>query len=565
MRDAVAVGTCVVSSEGDIQQRVVECESVVMRFPDVSMAAPIPLSPDYGGGDFPKIVVLEKHFEIAPNSMYVHLGDVSAGPFVITNTVNVDPASVEWSVDSGTMTPAAGASSTLLLDQPPTENDPIVITAEAEFDEVFSAEDTTFVWLCSPHGLLLQSSTTNFSPHLGETSTFSLDVPGCEHDPEEGWIEAELMRETTSGWQHVGWLDASQAEPGHQKRRRCLFGPQTIAWDGIATESAALADSPDVFTEGSAPPVILSVYDNEWHIPTNMPATCGAPERVYVGFDHAKVNTRSLPRLTVGDLDEDVTEHCLGVVWESGGSIDIFSLLGSNYLPYKDDLTFTTTGLSVDGNGVLTFGGKPEIYSPDVCLVTLIYGFPSTILDHLWIVINAPAAQTKFDTWVERNSNTVWTTTLPKPYSSIAVVSGTPQDPEPGAPRLWGTPHAIDSYLHHDAKFEMRSVPVGEAGHGHQATYDTNGVLIADAIAAGTADIFAPYDAHGILRPKTTHREEDVLPFIEALQLDGNPVRPNRVSVPKHLNRPCIYKGQRTEQYISKRPILPTGTQPGVP
>lgn len=61
------------------------------------------------------------------------------------------------------------------------------------------------------------------------------------------------MRETTSGWQHVGWLDASQAEPGHQKRRRCLFGPQTITWDGIATESAALADSPDVFTEGSAP------------------------------------------------------------------------------------------------------------------------------------------------------------------------------------------------------------------------------------------------------------------------------------------------------------------------
>ena len=248
-----AVGTCVVSADGDIQQRVVECESVVMRFPDASMAAPIPLSPDYGGGDFPKIVVLEKHFEIAPNSMYVHLGDVSAGPFIITNTVNVDPASVEWSVDSGTMTPAAGASSTLLIDQPPTENDPIVITAEAEFDEVFSAEDTTFVWLCSPHGLLLQSSTTNFSPHLGETSTFSLDVSGCEHDPEEGWIEAEVMRETTAGWQHVCWIDVSLAVPGHQKRRLHKAESLTITWNGIATDSAALADSPDVFTEGSAP------------------------------------------------------------------------------------------------------------------------------------------------------------------------------------------------------------------------------------------------------------------------------------------------------------------------
>lgn len=61
------------------------------------------------------------------------------------------------------------------------------------------------------------------------------------------------MRETTSGMQHVGWMDISAAQPGHQKRRQCLASPQTVFWNGIATEDAALADSPDVFTEGSAP------------------------------------------------------------------------------------------------------------------------------------------------------------------------------------------------------------------------------------------------------------------------------------------------------------------------
>ena len=61
------------------------------------------------------------------------------------------------------------------------------------------------------------------------------------------------MRETTAGWQHVAWLDASQAAPGHQKRRHCLVGPQTIMWDGIDTEGAALAESPDVFTGGITP------------------------------------------------------------------------------------------------------------------------------------------------------------------------------------------------------------------------------------------------------------------------------------------------------------------------
>ena len=94
----------------------------------------------------------------------------------------------------------------------------------------------------------------------------------------------------------------------------------------------------------------------------------------------------------------------------------------------------------------------------------------------------------------------------------------------------------------------MRSGPVN--GAGNQATYDTNGALITEPIAAGTADIFAPYDANDSPRIGLSHMTQDVYPFIRALQLDGNPVRPKIKEFPKDLNRPCIFKGVNVESYI---------------
>jgi hypothetical protein len=49
----------------------------------------------------------------------------------------------------------------------------------------------------------------------------------------------------------------------------------------------------------------------------------------------------------------------------------------------------------------------------------------------------------------------------------------------------WGTPHGITSYLHHDAKYEMRSVPVS-GGYGHQATYNTNGIIMNSPLRRGS-------------------------------------------------------------------------------
>ena len=84
---------------------------------------------------------------------------------------------------------------------------------------------------------------------------------------------------------------------------------------------------------------------------------------------------------------------------------------------------------------------------------------------------------------------------------------------------------------------------------------------IENPIAAGTADLAAPYYANDMLRVRTgdKHLKQDVQPFLRALQLDGNPVLPTDIN--RNLNRPCIYKGSNVQQYIEKRPVLPTGKQ----
>ncbi len=213
----------------------------------------------------------------------------------------------------------------------------------------------------------------------------------------------------------------------------------------------------------------------------------------------------------------------------------------------------------------LLFGDEPQDMKPAVALITLRH-VPDQgnerEFDHLWVVVNSPDTEMRFNDWYVQNADMSWTSGLPQPFSSISIDPGTaePVDPEPGPPGQWGTPHRIASFLHHDARFEMRSSPVA-GGYGHQATYDANGVLIEDPIAAGTADIAAPYHADGVLRVigALKHREQDVLPFIRALQLDGNPVHSTDIN--RSLTRPCLYRGSHTDKYIDRRPVLPTGKQ----
>ncbi len=249
-----AIGTCIISAEDDISQKVVRQATVITRFPDAT-ASMMMRSLDGGGGDgdYPRIQILEKRFEVIPKSKLFHVGDITVGPFSITNTVNIDSGNVTWSVSHGSMSPLTGATSSLVVGSIPDGDEPIIITAEVELDEMFSAVETAEVRLCRHEGFSLDSYTSNFSPQLGETNVISVTIPGCVHQNDPGWLEIEVMRETTEGWQHVAWIDMDASTPSVDRYGDAMQLPHhpTFFWDGIATEGAASAETPAVFTAGT--------------------------------------------------------------------------------------------------------------------------------------------------------------------------------------------------------------------------------------------------------------------------------------------------------------------------
>ena len=153
------------------------------------------------------------------------------------------------------------------------------------------------------------------------------------------------------------------------------------------------------------------------------------------------------------------------------------------------------------------------------------------------------------------STNLTWTTSLAKPCHSLffsggKAVAGT------GATGKWSSPdnEIGKSYMHHNAIYEMRTNMA--VMHGNQATFDEAGAIITSGIRAGTADFYAPSNSLGWFRPDFLHRDNDVRPYIMALQLDGNPVVPTKQWIPKKLNRPALYQGATTDKYLVCRPTI---------
>lgn len=88
---------------------------------------------------------------------------------------------------------------------------------------------------------------------------------------------------------------------------------------------------------------------------------------------------------------------------------------------------------------------------------------------------------------------------------------------------------------------------------GNQSCYDNNGKIITSTIAGGTADFGA-----GNWKFFLTHIDEDVNPFIDALQLDGNP---GEIDWLNEIQRPCILQGNYLNKYIERRPIIQPTTE----
>ena len=289
-----------------------------------------------------------------------------------------------------------------------------------------------------------------------------------------------------------------------------------------------------------------------------------------VGFRHDGVaeHSRNLVRVLTASPMDNETDHCVGLVWSEALSIDLESYLAPECAPWRDDLRLFVDGAPFDGR-FIHVGDKPDDLFPIVVHVQLVRLSTLMTMDRLWIVVCSPDTRREFDAWAARNAtNTAWTASLPSPPSRLET-NGVGGAALPAACRgdwFEPAPVAPGNYMHHGAAFEIRSVP-RPGGHGHQATYREDGTLITNTIAAGTADFAAP-SPKIYPRRLNRHRENDVLPFIRALQLDGNPCGPdNGLSaatelVPRNLSCPALFEGQNTRRYIELRPSLPTGITP---
>ncbi len=249
------VGNALVSSSGGIAHKIVNLESMIVRFSNPLAASGFQtLSLTDAGAIGLNIEIKAGSFEVYCDDKYHGIGD-NVGPFIVTNQVGMGACTYNWHSEYGTMYPDSGLESDLTVEQLPVfSTEKITVVTTAELDSETCIEVTTSVEKCYQQEFSARLSTDNFSPHLFETNWISVDVPGCEHIPPLGWLEIEVERETIGEMQHVAYVDLDGATPTLDRYLDTseLGGEKlSFAWDGIATEGAASADAPDVFTLGT--------------------------------------------------------------------------------------------------------------------------------------------------------------------------------------------------------------------------------------------------------------------------------------------------------------------------
>lgn len=206
-------------------------------------------------------------------------------------------------------------------------------------------------------------------------------------------------------------------------------------------------------------------------------------------------------------------------------------------------------------------------------------GRPS--VDHMIVTVIREATLRSYENWKTTNASDLsWLNDLPAVYISLDQGNS---DPEPQDPLIIGPIPPVlecdhwadlqtnyDSFYHPDAYFEIRGRKIGSSipftsGKGHQACYDDNGNLILpvpdDNISPGSADREVPVTLGG-----TTHGHvnADVLPFIWAAQLDGNPVQGTDGIGPggiipienTNLTTPILSEGVELLKYAEYRPAI---------
>ncbi|MBR4611999.1 MAG: hypothetical protein IKO40_04710 [Kiritimatiellae bacterium] len=304
--------------------------------------------------------------------------------------------------------------------------------------------------------------------------------------------------------------------------------------------------------------------------PTN-PNGVNCPEaqivNVYASWEGGYIWDRNFETIPTGDDADDLTSHCIAIDWTNNHVIALEDYLPQELLPFKDELSYRVNGNGIDGS-TIPIGKKPKDLLPTIYHVEMLNDADTT-LDRLWIVVLNPDTRTKFNTWANQNpTNATWFGTLPKPPSKIFVSASGAATLPSAASANWNAPEPFptNNYMHPKAVYELRS-NVMSGGHGHQATYDSSGNIVTESIKAGTADFASPSFSFLYGWHPEKHREEDVKPYIRALQLDGNPVSSVNLSGEessfwtRNLSRPPLRVGPFSQQYLQRRPTTPSGVQ----
>ncbi|MEM7204088.1 MAG: hypothetical protein AAF628_27750 [Planctomycetota bacterium] len=291
-------------------------------------------------------------------------------------------------------------------------------------------------------------------------------------------------------------------------------------------------------------------------------------------FDTSIVNPRNL-----FDPDRTGINKCVGVLHDpANNAIDLEPLLA----PGVD-----TSALFWKINGVTS--GPRIVYSTLPPRDDYVYEYRVQVIDvrcpltaggNDWLDISVHPRNTEDAYRLWRATQTdpqIWASGLPAPYTQAGASVGDPEPPCTPPPRtpygLWQPPCAASNPLckffwtdtyHPGAAYEMRSTAIPGVIPGHQATYDQAGVLIKASgqmlVAAGTADRVSP----DFLR--AAHIRDDVRPFIQAAQLDGNAVEPWMVTGTEldyaRLKGRLVFAGVNLRAYLSYRPDLTAVTRP---
>ena len=224
----------------------------------------------------------------------------------------------------------------------------------------------------------------------------------------------------------------------------------------------------------------------------------------------------------------------------------------------KSPLTWSTAEMRYLEDDSLTLS-CPSVDSASIVTVTGTSAANPTLSDTIAIILVPKQTEDEFKRWYAREAqDTSWFAELPclPPTFQSSINAG--WEKSPGS--------EMNNY-HPGAKNDRRS-PRTPTGHGHQATYDENAKLIVSAncpmtipdgvtcISAGTADKVSPTTS------KIQHKENDVIPFVWAAQLDSNPLE--TIFLGLDLSAPPIRFGEHLSQYFQIRPTIakPAGVCP---